>query len=362
MFCRPHSLRLPALSLLLLAYAMLAGCVTSMNLPPGPVADVAAPAVLKSRTATVTGTHSYAAPAFAAGGAAGGTNPPSVNAEIQGWFAAPVADASDYQVQIGNTVQKGKDIWPSFFIYMLSLGVLPAWRTDTITSRLSVSAGGVELYSDTQQTRLRSALTVFSPFAFMAANKSGGAGAVDSTVYLLSAHRAALAQRVEQERVAFEAVAQRGTAADFEGYLASTPHSFFRGEALRGLAALAARARKPKLAHKDYQARYPDYDLARGVIPVSVPVAAPATVPALLPPTESVLATVPAASSLMSGAVASSAIPAAAAPPGVGDIAAQCTKKYAAMKLCDQIPSFGAMVCRSQVNKTYKHVACSLIQ
>lgn len=58
-----------------------------------------------------------------------------------------------------------------------------------------------------------------------------------------------------------------------------------------------------------------------------------------------------------------SAVPAAPAEaPAAGDIAAQCAKKYAAMKACEQIPSLGATVCKSQVNKTYKHLVCSLIQ
>jgi len=50
------------------------------------------------------------------------------------------------------------------------------------------------------------------------------------------------------------------------------------------------------------------------------------------------------------------------AAPGAADIAAQCAKRYAAIKACDQVPSLGANLCRSQVKKKYNHLACELIQ
>jgi hypothetical protein len=72
----------------------------------------------------------------------------------------------------------------------------------------------------------------------------------------------------------------------------------------------------------------------------------------------------PAAAAPVANAVPASA-PAPGAPPAAptaGDIAAQCAKRYAALKACDQVPSFGANLCRSQVKNKYNHLACELIQ
>lgn len=64
-------------------------------------------------------------------------------------------------------------------------------------------------------------------------------------------------------------------------------------------------------------------------------------------------------------AAAAGAAPAAEAAPTagqvVGDVAAQCAKKYAALKACDQT-GFGAGICRKVVEKKYSSLACALVR
>ncbi|MFZ5723129.1 MAG: hypothetical protein ACOY33_05650 [Pseudomonadota bacterium] len=404
----------------LLLSAGLTGCFTSRHLPPAPLAETPAPAVLKNRSATVTTT----------GLAVVAPGRPDTRAKeaIGSWFATPASgSAADYDVSISEKTQMGGGFWVTVFCpYLCTLGILPAWGTETHTSELVIRSGGQEIYRDTQQTRVRSALSLYTPAALLF-GRLGNGGRRESVDYLINAHRAALARRGEQENQAFAAAVQQGNAEAFRNYLRSNPQSFFRGEALRGLSALASRSGEPLAAHRQNLALWPDYGqymagtealwfvgpagmqvldigpaLEKGTAPelLAAQIRAarqpykvfsaddlawlkgkgiPDTVVAAMldattasgmtmaaPATAAAAAAVPAATGM---SLMAAPAPAAAGTPGAagvkptaGDIATQCAKKFAAMKACEQIPSFGASICKSQVNKTYSHIACAVIQ
>lgn len=399
------------------------GCVSSRHLPPGPIADVPSPAILKSRTAAVTGSFdtrpNLASPSY---------KQVSPLPEINTWFAPPAAGGSDYTVTVSGTNKMGGDFIGSFFLYLFSLGILPAWSTNTITSEVSIKSGNTEVFHDTEQTRIRSALSVFSPFAFFA-GKPGSSAGQEGATWLLAAHRAALAHRVDQDRVAFEAAVQQGTNDAFDKYLAANPQSFFRGEALRGLSVLAARSRDPLAAHKTNLAHYPDYsrfidgDQAlwfvgpAGMQVVDIaPVLKKGTSPELLaaqiraarqpykvftadelawlkdkgipdsvaaamldattaanaagvtaPATVSALPAATTAAALLGGQVSPAApapagTPVAAAKPTLGDTATECAEKLAALKACEQVPFPGNLGCKVIAKQKFNNPACSVIQ
>lgn len=234
----------------------LTGCITYKHIPVAPVADVPASEVLRSRTATVVPPSRLALVASMPG-----------NRKLQAhmadstatWFAPP-SGTVDYQVEYNHSqkMTNGGQFGATFVLYLFTGGGLPAVGTMSEQSEMIIRANGEEVFRDTQVTRVRRALTVWTPFALFAGSMGTGqpTQAVD---HLVAGHRAALSRRIDEEQTDFSTAVAAGTAAAFGQYLDSHPRSFFRGEALRGLSAIAARSGNPLAAHKSYAARYPDY-------------------------------------------------------------------------------------------------------
>lgn len=244
------------LALLLLALP-LTGCITYKHIPAAPVADVQAPEVLRSRTATVAPPPRLALVASMPG-----------NRRLQArmaesttsWFAPPAGGTVDYQVEYNHSQKatNGGQFGATFVLYLFTGGGLPFVGTMNEQSEMIVRANGEEVFRDTQVTQVRRALTVWTPFALFAGSM-GAAQPTQAVDHLVAGHRAALNRRINEEQLAFSAAAAAGTAAAFGQYLDNHPRSFFRGEALRRLSQLAARSSNPLAAHKPYAARYPDY-------------------------------------------------------------------------------------------------------
>lgn len=244
------------IAMLLLALP-LAGCITYRHVPTGPVVDAPAPDVLRDRTATVT---PPARLAMVAGVPGNRKLQARVAESTASWFAPPAGGAVDYQVEYNHTqkMAHGGQFGATFVLYLFTGGGLPLVATMGEQSEMVIRANGEEVFRDTQTTEVRRALTVWTPFALFSGTPGGGQP-MQAMDHLVAGHRAALNRRVNEEQQAFSAAAATGTAVAFGQYLDSHPRSFFRGEALRGLAAIATRSGNPLAAHKSHAARYPDY-------------------------------------------------------------------------------------------------------
>lgn len=186
---------------------------------------------------------------------------------FEGLFAAPVPGAEpQYTLHIAPEFQQDPAAFPKALLVLLTASVFPGMAENRVRSTMVVTSGGQEVFRDEQDVAVRANIALLFPMAMLLRigreDEVGvGAEAWKKAVppYLEALHRQALLQRVEQDRVAFDPVAGKRTPAAWEAFLGANPSSFFRGEALRGLAASASRARDPLAAHKSYAARYPDY-------------------------------------------------------------------------------------------------------
>ena len=331
-------------------------------------------------------------------------------AELSSWFSAP---GDDISVALRNENYKDRG-WSTMFIYFLSLGLLPSWLTTEGETVLEVKSGDEVLFQNREPVAYRTSLSVWLPTAYA----FGGPGKGQYQVMVsdqLNRHKLALGQYVASQQAAYEKAVSAGTVDAYRQYLKDHPDSFFRMETMRRLAELApgtgtlAFHRQNVELDNAYLVYLPDeYDvwfvgpegmrvhdvlrLSRGeddsLLASRIKAAGqPYKVfdsneisllkegglsSALIAAMIDASANAPAAPAQPAVAQPASAVavqPAAAAPAGeppgqntVGDIAAQCAKRYAAMKACDQVPSFGANICRSQVKKKYSHIACELIQ
>jgi hypothetical protein len=225
----------------------------------------------------------------------------------------------------------------------------------------------------------------------------------------LNRQKKALQQYIHIQQADYENVVSAGSVDAYRQYLKNNPDSFFRMETLRRLAELAPSSHALSY-HRDnialdnaYIVYLPDeydiwflgpqdmkvYDVLRLSHDEDNPLLASRIRAANQPykvfnsdeiallkegglPSSLIAAMIDASASAQAGsarpAVASTNAAAANTPAGpagqngMNDIVAQCAKRYAAFKACDQIPSFGANVCRSQVKKKYSHMACELVQ
>ena len=335
-------------------------------------------------------------------------------AELSGWFAS---QGDDLNVTLRNENYKDRG-WSTMFVYFLSLGLLPSWLTTEGETVLEVKAGDEVLFQNREPVAYKTSLSVWLPTAYAFGSPGSGQYQVMVTDQL-NRHKMALGQYVASQQAAYEQAVSAGTAEAYRQYVKDHPDSFFRMETLRRLAALAP-ATNALAFHRqnvDLDEAYilylpDDYDvwflgpedmrvhdilrlsrkedeallasrikaagqpykvfdsneigmlregglssaLIAAMIDASANAPAAAQRPAVAQP------------AALDASAAGPAAPApaageeAAGPTTVGDIAAQCAKRYAAMKACDQVPSFGANICRSQVKKKYSHIACELIQ
>lgn len=334
------------------------------------------------------------------------------NAEAGAWFAA---EGDDLKVEMRFENVKDSGGWTVLVPYLVTLGILPAVYTSRGETVMEIKSDGELLYQSRQPVAWRSALSVMLPTAYAvgSAEKSAYKVMVDDQ---LNRHKLAMGQYIASQKSAYEAAVSAGTVTAYRDYLENNPESFFRMETMRRLASLAPETgalafHRQNLTLDDaYMLYLPDaYDvwfigpegmrvhdvlrlsrqeeevlLASRIRAAGQPYKvfdsneisllregglSATLIAAMIDASASGPAAGQPAAGPANAAPVANAVPASAPAPGVapaaptaGDIAAQCAKRYAALKACDQVPSFGANLCRSQVKKKYNHLACELIQ
>ena len=390
----------------LLACLLITGCTGTRYIPPQ--GQLAAPA---SPPAALKGFEGNAQVQLDVAGGYASPNDRTyptqlANDEIQRWFAG---NGDDLTVHIRNENTRDSG-WLSMVPYFLTLGILPSWLNTEGETVMEVKAGDEVLFANREDVAYKSALSMLLPTAYLV----GSPGKQQYEIMAhdqLNRHKHALQAFITSQQAGYETAVSDGTVEAYRQYLQANPDSFFRMETLRRLSELAPE--KQALAfHRDniaidntYIVYLPDeydiwflgpanmkvYDVLRlssaedDVLLASRIRAAnqpykvfngdeiallkegglsSALIAAMIDASANTAPSSPVPDGVGSTAVdsATTEASAAVAQPGVADIAGQCAKRYAALKACDQVPSFGANVCRSQVKKKYSHMACELIQ
>ena len=326
--------------------------------------------------------------------------------EVSRWFADAGEDLT-VSMHNENIDDSG---WITMIPYFLTLGILPSWVTTKGETVMEVKAGDQVLFQNREPVQYKSALSMLLPTAYLV----GSPGTEQYEIMTndqLNRHKQALQQFIQSQQAGYESAVSAGTVDAYRQYLNNNPESFFRMETLRRLAELAP-ATHALPYHRDniaidsaYIVYLPDeydiwflgpqdlkvYDVLRLSRDEDNTLLA-SRIRATRQPykifntdeiallkegglsSDLIAAMIDASASSQTGptpappAVASAAAQPAGTPAespaqnGMSDIAAQCAKRYAAFKACDQVPSFGANICRSQVKKKYSHIACELIQ
>lgn len=410
LFARSRQLLLVVLALML----PLSGCVTYKYLPEEPTVDVPMPEALHSRTAQVQ-SHLVSSSFTYAGNAKFARYQQQAMAS---WFAPASAQGSDYVFAVAGedkTSHAGPRLLSLIFGFA-SYGGLPTVAKVDKTSVMQISSPAGVVFNDTQTAKLRRTFTIWTPLSILGGGRWGMSEPKKSIDHVLAGHRAALVRLYNEQQLAFGSAAERGTAIAFEDYLGKHPASFFHAEALRGLAAWAARAPDPLAEHQRYAAAYPGYvryldsgdalwfvgpkdgrvmdlqaALRQGIAPdllatqirtagkpyrnfnneelgwlkqKGIPdVVVMAMLDATRGGAQAVAAVAP-------GAATSVMTAPAAAPATLGEKAAgaagECTKAYLAKKTCEKIPDptgFGLVTraCIKKVKQTYGGAGCPLL-
>ncbi len=326
-------------------------------------------------------------------------------AEVNRWFAE---SGQDLTVSMRNENIKDSGSL-TIITYLLTLGILPSWINTKGETVLEVKTGDQVLFQNREPVAYRSSLAMI-PTAYAL----GSPGKTQYEVMAndqLNRHKQALQQFIQSQQAGYESAVSAGTVDAYRQYLKDNPQSFFRMETLRRLAdlapathalpyhrgnialdsayivylpdeydiwflgpqdmkvyevlrlsrdednaLLASRIRAAKQPYRvfnaDEIALLKEGGLSSSLIAAMIDASANSQ--------SGPAPTAPAVASAVAQPAGTPAEP--AAQSGMTDIAAQCAKRYAAFKACDQIPSFGANICRSQVKKKYAHMACELIQ
>jgi hypothetical protein len=337
------------------------------------------------------------------------------SSEARSWFGRP---GTDYQVEIANAAVGKETGWWTLVLYIGTLGALPLVVDQEYESTLVFrDSAGSEIFRNNERYRMRGAISILPTALFVGTPGHGAANR--GTQDQMNRHKLALGAHMAQSRGEYEQAVAAATVEAYRSYLKENPASFYRRETLARLSALAP-AQNPLRFHIDNMAIASDYlpfvpadqaiwfvgpaglrvhdvltesrrqneallaarirtggapykvfnseEVARlqssGIKPGLI--AAMMEVSAAAPtPTPAVNVVAPAgqpASIMFAPAAAAPAANVEADKPDAGDIAAQCAKRFAAMKACDQVPSLGRNLCKAQVNRTYDHIACAVIQ
>jgi len=337
----------------------------------------------------------------------------AASAEIGSWFEA---EGSDVSVTFETTKVKNNMSVPALLGYIFTLTLIPASDVTDNTSTLRISAGDNVLFENTESFQMRSKFGLYFPTPLLFGSM-GTEPMRDMTVDQLQRHKLALGQSIAESKGEYERTVAAGTVEAYREFVKGNPDSFYRMETLRRLSEKAP-ARGALAFHRDnididpaYVAFLPDeYDIwfvgpadmhvfdvlqmskrekdslvaariraarqpykvfSEAEIEMMKEGGMPVDLIAAMMDATTMSGTPAAAPAPEAVTVSGTGVAPAAAAPEAGDpaaqntaadIAAQCAKRYAAMKACDQIPSFGANICRSQVKKKYSHLVCSVIQ
>tara|TARA_R110002073_G_scaffold108803_2_gene244506 strand:+ start:18116 stop:19252 length:1137 start_codon:yes stop_codon:yes gene_type:complete len=320
--------------------------------------------------------------------------------EFDAWFQG---DGHDITASFETKSISSKGGW-TVLPYLLTLTLIPALDTTQAETILTLKSDETVLYQHREQFTTKSALGVYFPTPLFFG--SMGKGPMQTLVRdQLARHQLALQEFIAANRAEYEQVVAAGTVEAYRTFLKDNPDSFFRMETLRRLSEQEPK-QKALAFHREnlnidpaYLVYLPDrYDVwfsGPKEMPVhevlrlsreSDEVLLVSRIKAAGQPykifssdeidmlkegglSSSLIAAMIDVSAQTSSPTQTSAAAATAAgtgaptpaggPASAGDIAAQCAKRFAAMKMCDQVPSFGATICRSQVAKKFNHIACS---
>lgn len=390
--------------------AALSACGTHAYIPlEGQLhGSVAPPVELKAVSGTVS-TASFSRPTQLAGLNAGGQAAGVAGAEAASWFAGP---GTDYTVEVANQAVGKETGWWSMILYFGSLGALPVMIEQEYESTVVLKdRGGSEIFRNSERYRMRGSMAIL-PTA-MVVGTPGNSTSTRATLDQMNRHKLALGQHIAASRGEYEKAVAADTVQAHRDYLEQNPGSFFRSASLTRLAALAP-TRNALRFHIDNLKLAPDYlayipedqalwfvgpeglrvhdvltqsrSQAESILAARIRTGGsaykvfnadeiarlqqsgvkPNLVAAMMEVSAQTVAA-PVAQAVSSAPVvtpaAMTATPAAAPEnPNAGDVAEQCAKRLAAMQLCNQVPSLGRNICKAQVNRTYDHIACALIQ
>lgn len=324
--------------------------------------------------------------------------------EFDAWFQA---NEDDITASFETKTLSSKGGW-TVLPYILTLTLVPALSTTQAESVLTMKSGETVLYQHSEQFTTKSALGLYFPTPLLFG--SMGQKPMKTLVQdQLARHQLALRDYIAASRAEYEQVVSVGTIETYRTFLKDNPDSFFRMETLRRLSTLEPE-HKALAFHREnlnldptYLLYLPDrYDIwfsgpeempvhevlrlsRKGDEALLVSRIKAAGLPykvfngdeidilkegglsstliaAMIDVSAQTRAPAQASAAAASAAAAGTGAPSPTGGPATaGDIAAQCAKRFAAMKMCDQVPSFGATVCRSQVAKKFNHVACSML-
>lgn len=389
---------------------VLSACSTHAYLPvDGQLrGGVTPPAELKTVAGTAA-TRYFAAPKQARDSHTGGYAADVAVAEARSWFGR---SGGDYKIELSNQrVGKATGIW-LLIPYAVSLGLIPVVTHQEFESTLTLKdSDGSEIFRNSERYKIRGAFALW-PTALLFGTEGdslSNSGINDQ----MNRHKLALGQHIAVSRGEYEQSVSAATVDAYRAYIKQHPASFYRQETLRRLAALAP-AQNSLRFHIDNVALAPDYlafipadqalwfvgpeglrvhdvltqsrsqaesilaarirtggapykvfsadeterlqqsGVKSGLVAAMMEVSAsPVTAPAVQSAPGAPVAT----------PAAMTAVPAAAAEdPTAADIVAQCAKRLAAMQACNQVPSLGRNLCKAQVQRTYSHIACAVIQ
>ena len=302
----------------------------------------------------------------------------------------------------------------SSWLSVLTLFALPVIDNAEHDSVVVMKLGDDVIYKHTETYQLKGYKSLFPLNFFMGRPASSEFSKLTSDQ--LARHRAALARHIENKRADYEVATSGADAATLQRYLKDNPASLFRLDALRRLS-LMAPTRNPLAFHinnaemdPNYirfipadqaiwfvgpdglrvhqvltESRHQDTELLAARIRTSggsyrvfdtdeiARLQNSGIKPALIAAMMDVSSSSASPSSVGSAIGAAFAVGGVSAPlaspdaataesPDAADIAAQCAKRYTAIKACEQIPFPGSSLCKAAANKQYSHLACSLIQ
>ncbi len=371
---------------------------------------VAPPAELKAVAGTAATAGYFAAPKQPRDSHSGGYAANVSVAEARSWFGR---SGGDYKIELSNKgVSKATGSW-LVIPYAVSLGVIPVVTHQEFESTLVLKdSDGSEIFRNSERYKIRGAFAIW-PTALLFGTE-GDSLSNSGINDLMNRHKLSLGQHIAGSRGEYEQSVSAATVDAYRTYLKQNPASFYRRETLRRLAALAP-AQNPLRFHIDNMELASDYlsfipadqaiwfvgpeglrvhevltesrrqdeailaaRIRTGGAPYKVFSAdeidrlqrsgvKPALVAAMMEVSAGKAVAQPApqpSPSVPAATPASMTAAPAAEPedPDAADIAAQCAKRFAAMKACDQVPSLGRNICKAQVQRTYSHIACAVIQ
>tara|TARA_B100000676_G_C18090709_1_gene859443 strand:+ start:141 stop:1601 length:1461 start_codon:yes stop_codon:yes gene_type:complete len=159
-----------------------------------------------------------------------------------------------YQVE-SNTA---KTNWGSFFLYIVTLTLVPASNDVNFESRMTVESNGKTLFESQSEGAMRRYLSVYFPTPLFIGKTDPARASRDMSHSMLGSHRNALSQWVATEQQQYaQQVAGKDILAQRQ-WLIDNPHSLFAGEILANLASHTPR-RNTLGWHRENVSLFPGY-------------------------------------------------------------------------------------------------------